>query len=165
MAWCQWVGGDGQWFDNPNNWRDKRVPRPGDCFTIKEKGETMQKQYEVGDHELMDGTKVRILCNDRAGSYPIVGIVDPDDGDGGYMETYTEDGRTTDCCETAKHMARDDDDLKPPATTLYVNVYRDPWSLMPHISRKAARGAQSSRCVACVKVSFTEGEGLETPPE
>jgi hypothetical protein len=121
------------------------------------------KQYQT-----RDGRKVRILCTDGPGRYPVVGLVDGHPG----ASTWTNDGRAN--LGYAGEQACDLIEA-PKVITGWVNMYRYTTSIGPggdmYATREAANhGAAINRIVcihgaainriACIQVSFKEGEGL-----
>lgn len=107
-----------------------------------------------------DGRKVRVLCTDSKGYFPIVGLV------------VSEDGESEDVVYwplTGELAGRPDHDYQldlinvPEKHEIWVNVYADNMRRV-HGSRQQADGEASrqfAQRIACIRVEFEEGEGLE----
>lgn len=106
------------------------------------------------------GQPVRVLCSDRAHpEYPVIALVRMQNGTE-FLETYTADGKRV--------PSAADDSLNnlvnvPQKIEGWLNFYADgSFSQYLHSIREnaddIAEGAKDR--VACVKISYTEGEGL-----
>ena len=98
---------------------------------------------------------IRILCTDKGGEYPVVGI----DGcgriltwtiDGQYFHNYT--------CGDLKYNLRN----TPVVHEGWINVYPNNGMMGPLHSTKASAilAGDSDRKIACIKIKYTEGEGI-----
>jgi hypothetical protein len=102
------------------------------------------------------GSRVRILANDLPGELPICAAVFSKDADNQWSAaTYTSEGRY--------YLTEEYDwDLMcaPVARTVWVNVYEGCSLLVPWPTKETAdEGANPCR-IACIPVTFTDGEGL-----
>lgn len=104
-----------------------------------------------------DGRKARLLCDDRKGKYPIVGIVGEDEN----IETFLEDGRHD------EYTIRTEADLFTPSKRIkracWVNIYKDSVLGNLYDTKKRADEFDNHDRLACVEVPIDcfEGEGLD----
>ena len=101
-----------------------------------------------------DGRKVRMICTDRKGPYPLVGLTDPGEE---WLHTWTKDGK----------FYKDSTEPKPtdlinaPETHVYwMNIYQDrSCNLYP--TKEDANTCESEARIACIKIEWEDGDGLE----
>lgn len=80
------------------------------------------ERAKAGDPvETRSGKKVRILCFDRKGDYPIVALIDDDDREVEEIESFTLEGTLT----SLGSVTNRDLVMAPKAIVKYVVVYRD----------------------------------------
>ena len=125
----------------------------------------MNKKFDLakaiangGKCRTIDGRSARIICTDARGNYPITALIADRNGD---EEPY---------CYSASGAFRWDDkqhevDLIniPERHVRWVNFYSSLPTQMAcdHESRETADRCASSDRIACIRVEFEEGEGLE----
>lgn len=104
-----------------------------------------------------EGNSVRILATNRKGRYPVVGLVLV--GDREDLSSWTDDGRPHE--RIAEELPGDLVNV-PQQRTVWVNVYggKIGMSTLAHPSREAAEKAaiDSSTRIACIRVTYTEGQ-------
>lgn len=103
--------------------------------------------------EMMNGQKVRILCRDARGYYPIVGLCLLTDGTEIVMR-WTGDGTSG---ETSSYDLRP---LTPKKHVRWVNCYPDSSEQVGYAyssKEEADRRAVPTR-TACIRVEYTEGQ-------
>lgn len=104
-----------------------------------------------------DGRAVRILCTDRKGKYPIIGLMpDRDDGSCEMLISWSGDGHYG---GAANYKALDLVNV-PQVIEGWVNVYPDAISILHPTRAEADRNASLPRRIACVPFKATEGEGM-----
>lgn len=99
-----------------------------------------------------DGRKVRIICTDKRGLYPIVALIS--DGDGESCGTHTGDGKFS--------INREGDDPRdlinvPECKTLWANVYDGCVSRTFH-SRQDASGSRGADARGLVSLTVEDGK-------
>lgn len=109
-----------------------------------------------------DGRSVRILCMDKKGWAPVIGLIMRPDG---YEEVqaWDKDGLAGDCAKNVDLV-----NAPPPKTVRYINVYREkrggelyPGGLLHTSQEMAHRMAvkeEGRTPIACIRVEFTEGQ-------
>jgi hypothetical protein len=119
---------------------------------------TNLRPYEPGRDPLTgyvtrDGRKVRILATDRrtSGDFCLVGLVDGVPAE--EIQFWRADGTTG---TWSNHYL--DLMCAPERRTAWVNFY--PEIGIVHLSREKADARATKERIACVEVTFTEGEGL-----
>ena len=107
---------------------------------------SMDKKYRT-----RDGCDVRLLCVDRKGDYPVVGIFT----ESGSIDTWTSDGKAStrgpspaDLIEVRPRIKRD----------VWVNVYEDSVTDAEIITRNDERVRKLARIK--ITIDCEEGEGL-----
>lgn len=104
-----------------------------------------------------DGRTARLLCTDRSAGNPIVALIK--EGASENVQTYPMSG-------ISNHDHSYDLINVPQKHEGWINVYPGPINVYPgpgsglHNSKEKADGAAASHRIACIKVEFTEGEGL-----
>lgn len=79
------------------------------------------ERAKAGDPvETRGGNKVRILCFDRKGNYPIVALIDDDDSEAEEIESFTLEGTHALGCVTNFDLV-----MAPKVIVKYVIVYSD----------------------------------------
>ncbi|HET6610147.1 MAG TPA: hypothetical protein VFG62_26015 [Rhodopila sp.] len=120
---------------------------------------TNLRPYEPGRDPLTgyvtrDGRKVRILATDmkKSNGTKIVGLVSCEQTEG--IQSWHEDGSVI---AGVKH----DLDLMcaPELRTIWLNIY-DLGAVYSYETKEKAHAGTRCGCIACIKVTFTEGEGL-----
>lgn len=106
-----------------------------------------------------DGCEVRIYTNEgRLMHYPVVG--EYRNGDGFQIGRWTSEGHWS-----CLRIHAEDRDLinVPQKHTVWVNVYKshNSLSILNYDSRRIADQLVQEGRIACIEVTFTEGEGLE----
>lgn len=109
-----------------------------------------------------DGRKVRILCTDKKGDYPIVAIV-TEDADNEGMFGFRPDGRYGGVNDGMNLV--NDPPLGPKVQTVWVNLYGNNGNPGAHRSRRNADESMEPGRVACVRVEVPEGRFDEEPPK
>lgn len=114
-----------------------------------------QPKFEVGQIWVDKGNnKIRILCTDRPGNYPIVGM----DEKGG-ITTHKSTGIWSAYPDTSRDLVKP---YTPPATkTCYVALYKETASFNILWSNYNVLSACLSKPIAVKKITITEGEGLD----
>lgn len=97
-----------------------------------------------------DGRKVRILCTDRKGEAPIVGLIVDDSGES--LWTWHRDG----ACDASKNNPLDLVNINE--GTFWVNVYSGGAFSSTHATREAADSWAAEERLARIKVSWREGQ-------
>jgi hypothetical protein len=114
-----------------------------------------------------DGRPARIICTDRVGNFPVVALVPRKDGIE-HINVYTCDGRASLRCNAhsdlipvpQRHMVWCNVYAEDPDLELHLGLHPAPY-LSAHISEdEANRMARDSR-LACIRIEFEEGEGLD----
>lgn len=119
---------------------------------------TLPTKEELGtpaaDKVTRDGKPVRIICVDAkgandTGSHRVVALIS-DDGErlGWYHK----------CGESTSYFQEDLFDI-PEERAVWLNIYGD-GTAFPHVGREEADGRASKSRIACIKVTYKEGEGL-----
>lgn len=106
-----------------------------------------------------DGRKVRVLCTDLKGVHPIVGVVTRADGEEVVL-TWLPDGRLS------FNVACPGDLINVPERHVrWVNVYRGldgrMWGASLCVSREMADAHADCNRIACLRIEFEEGQGLD----
>ncbi len=107
-----------------------------------------------GKCQTVDGKPARIIATDLIGKYPIVAAIKTDNGEE-CVETYTSkgfllfDNKNTGCCLTNL----------PEKITGWINMYKSGCGHF-YASRKLADELSHDDRLACIPVTFKEGEGL-----
>ena len=103
--------------------------------------------------ETMDGKKVRILCRDAKGDFPVIGIIIVD-LDTDRVMRWTEDGHAY---KNGLHSQADLRPLPPKKHVRWMAEYSD-GDVVAYRSKEDADRATSSERIACIRVEFTEGQ-------
>ena len=118
----------------------------------------MGKKYQT-----RDGREVRILCTDAPGNFPVVALVQMFHNRDEFLpHTYTDIGRD----ESLATLQLSDLVECPVEHTGWVNVYCfEPHEVTTtmnavHRSREEANRQAGKNRIACVPISFKEGDGL-----
>ena len=99
-----------------------------------------------------DGGSARIICTDRADAdYPIVALLEDEQ----CAMTFTKTGQAWAGSESPCDLIN-----IPERRELWVNVYSTGWGGAHPTRTEADAGAFRDR-IACVRVEYTNGEGLE----
>ncbi len=105
-----------------------------------------------------NGRPVRILCVDAKSGFPVVGLILYENQE--RMDVFTSNGQCfpNDTCE-------DDLKLVPKKRTGWVNIYSDEnasagFRINPWKTRHEADAEAGGYRIACIEISFIEGDGL-----
>ena len=111
-----------------------------------------------------DGRKVRVLCTDAPGDFPVVGIVEAGDIDGAYVSSWRKNGRLSLTDDECYQYTHDLSNVPEPPVTIkrWVNIYDDHSYNRIHATKRSADENAWSARLACVEVEITyrPGEGL-----
>lgn len=114
--------------------------------------------WEIRGFAGEDPKPARVLCDDMPGAFPWVA----------YCEHVTEPVllrfRADGTAETSSFLRLRNAPAPRASGTVWVNVYRGPEKSYGHPSREKADRCASSDRLACVKIDWTEGDGLEPQP-
>jgi len=106
-----------------------------------------------------DGRKARLICVDKknADGYVLVVLVtDVEDRNNEYTHWYQEDGKVDkhNTCSSPSDLIN-----VPVKHTGWVNIYRKASRIYP--TKEEADSCSGSDRIACIKIEFEEGEGIE----
>lgn len=106
-----------------------------------------------------DGRPARIICTNRKGEFPIIALITEADGLESYL-AYTADGFLW-----SNKSPHSSDLINVPVKHVWwLNIYNGPTCGTLQPTKELADLNSLSNYynrIACIKVSFTEGEGLE----
>ena len=104
--------------------------------------------------QLANGTKARIICFDtkRSGDYPITTLVEVGESKYEDCRPYNNNG------EAYYKYPGTDLVMAPEEKVFYVNIYPEEDGCIHHSRKTADRAASHGNRIACVKVTYTEGQ-------
>jgi len=100
------------------------------------------------------GEKAELVYDRLTGDYPLAVIVHFDDGTNDVL-TYTREGNLYTDADSSSNLVN-----VPVQRTLWLNIYKSGGEILPHPSRERADLSASDDRIACIEVTYTEGEGL-----
>lgn len=112
---------------------------------------TLPIKVGEGNYQTKDGRKVKIYATDGGGNLPVHGAIK---GCGWWQGEWTLNGGWL-----TEGECRNDLIDVPKEHTVWVNVYRALLSSV-HPSREKADALAASNRIACLEITFEEGEGL-----
>lgn len=107
-----------------------------------------------------DGRKVRIICTDGpafCGEQPITGFIEGNN----IADNWQAGGNYWRKCTIGQLDQSKDLINVPEKRVVWVNIYEQPLAIAAHGSRGTADKSASVGRIACVRVEFTEGEGIQ----
>lgn len=103
-----------------------------------------------------DGRPARIICTDaKKGDYPIIALVTERESENEEPWTFTAEGKFNGCLQDAMDLVN-----APQRHVRWVNFYRGA-ACSAHVSQGRANDLAGPGRIACIRVPFEEGEGLD----
>ena len=103
--------------------------------------------------ETRDGKKVRMLCTDAKGKYPVVGLIHYPNED--RARTWTKEGKFSFNGERKNDLVNVSEKI-----TKWINIYPCRMFTSYDSKEKADNVANNWGRIACIKIEFKKGEGL-----